>query len=349
MTRWTARSYQAAQLGGWRMGEGMRTQRRLDCYLCGSAGETIYKGLTDRFGITRGTWGFLRCTSPICGLVWLDPTPIEADIGMAYDGYYTHTPARVADGSGLGSRTGLAQIAGMVLRRTRVYRPIADEHDRRLREYLDDIKPGRLLEVGCGNGSRLQKMRDLGWDVVGQDVDPEAVAVARKSGLTVHLGPVATAAFRSESFNAILMAHVIEHVHDPIALLQECRRVLHRGGRLVVFTPNFESYGHRRFRESWLGLDPPRHLHLFTVTTLLATSIPAGLDPVGLWTTEANAFSVCSGSANQKRSDRNRIGSEPELLGTLLARGFQYWASVEFIADPNSGEECVLVAAPSMR
>src|SRR6266508_3305223 len=79
-----------------RMGEGMRTQRRLDCYLCGSAGETIYKGLTDRFGITRGTWGFLRCTSPICGLVLLDPTPIEEDNEMAYDGYYPHTPARVA-------------------------------------------------------------------------------------------------------------------------------------------------------------------------------------------------------------------------------------------------------------
>jgi len=209
------------------------------------------------------------------------------------------------------------------------------------------MKPGRLLDVGCGNGSRLRKMRDLGWDVVGQDVDPEAVAVARGSGLEVHLGPLHSAKFLTGSFDAILMAHVIEHVHDPVALLQECRRVLHPEGRLVAFTPNFESYGHRRLGESWLGLDPPRHLHIFTLTTLRAAAVRSGLDPVGVWTTEANAFSVFSGSVHRKRHGTYLMGGEPEWFETLLARGFQYWASLELLADLNSGEECILVAVPS--
>ncbi len=73
------------------------------------------------------------------------------------------------------------------------------------------------------------------------------------------------------------LTHVIEHVHDPVDLLRECGRVLRPGGRMMVETPNAESSGHRLFGIAWHGLDAPRHLYLFSPTSLLVCAQKAGL------------------------------------------------------------------------
>jgi 2-polyprenyl-3-methyl-5-hydroxy-6-metoxy-1,4-benzoquinol methylase len=57
-------------------------------------------------------------------------------------------------------------------------------------------------------------------------------------------------------FDAITMSHVIEHVPDPLASLDKCRRLLRLGGYLVLSTPNVRSLGHQRFGQSWRGLEP---------------------------------------------------------------------------------------------
>src|SRR5258708_36641931 len=98
-------------------------------------------------------------------------------------------------------------------------------------------------------------MRRLGGDAEGVDVDPLAVENARARGLPVRLGDLAAQRYPADHFDAIYMSHVIEHVHDPVALLSECRRVLKVGGRLVALTPNVESWGHRRFQRAWAPLD----------------------------------------------------------------------------------------------
>src|SRR5207249_6934470 len=94
--------------------------------------------------------------------------------------------------------------------------------------------------------------------------------------VTVHLGPLASHQFASGSFDAIAMSHVIEHVHDPAGLLRECHRILRPGGLLSVVTPNWSSLGHRYFGRSWRGLEPPRHLQLYTLPTLVRELRQAG-------------------------------------------------------------------------
>jgi 2-polyprenyl-3-methyl-5-hydroxy-6-metoxy-1,4-benzoquinol methylase len=135
----------------------------------------------------------------------------------------------------------------------------------------------RLLDVGCGRGDFLDRMRRRGWAVEGLDVDSSALEQARaKHGLKVHMGPIEDLRFPGESFDAITMNHVIEHVHDPVSLLRECLRVLKPGGRLAAVTPNLAGLGHRRFGRNWRGLEPPRHLHLFTRKTLGECAARAG-------------------------------------------------------------------------
>src|SRR5713101_4984405 len=60
------------------------------CYLCGSEGNTIHQNQRDKLFEAPGIWNFKLCSNVDCGLMWLDPMPIEQDIGKAYEKYYTH-------------------------------------------------------------------------------------------------------------------------------------------------------------------------------------------------------------------------------------------------------------------
>lgn len=143
--------------------------------------------------------------------------------------------------------------------------------------WLEASEGGRLLDVGCGNGSFLDKMRQLGWEVAGVEPDGEAVAIARERlGLEIFKGALDEARFPDESFDAITMNHVIEHVPDPIGLLKECYRIMKLNGRLTIIIPNITSFGHNKFGEHWRGLEVPRHLTLFSPAALQTCAESAG-------------------------------------------------------------------------
>jgi 2-polyprenyl-3-methyl-5-hydroxy-6-metoxy-1,4-benzoquinol methylase len=136
--------------------------------------------------------------------------------------------------------------------------------------YLAMAEKGCMLDVGCGEGSVLKLARDLGWNAEGVDFDAQAVDTSRHKGLSVRLGRLADQHYANESFDLVLMSHVIEHVHDPLATFVEIRRVMRSGGTMVITTPNAASWGHRYFDRDWAALDPPRHLQIFTANSLAA-------------------------------------------------------------------------------
>lgn len=136
----------------------------------------------------------------------------------------------------------------------------------------------KLLDVGCGNGTFLQVMKALGWQTVGLEPDPKACEFARSVGLEMVQGSLQDAPFEAESFDAITLNHVIEHLHDPARDLEVCWRLLKPGGTLWITTPNLGSEGHRRYGGDWLHLDSPRHLVLFTLNSLEALIRRVGFD-----------------------------------------------------------------------
>jgi SAM-dependent methyltransferase len=258
-----------------------------NCHLCGATGDPLYTGLQDCVRGVAGSWDLKRCPEPGCGLVWLDPMPREAEIGKAYQAYYTHsaptaqqpTPGRIGR---LTNRLGAAYLQGRYGYQKAVGSPMLrwlylpavalfsvmpgwrDAIDASVC-FLPAPRPGgRLLEVGFGNGGTLLWMRELGWDVVGIEADPVAVENSRMMGLDTRLGGLKAHAFPDASFDAIYASHVLEHVHDPLGLLEECRRILKPGGVVVMLTPNLAGWGHRRFRGDWALLDSPRHIMLFS-------------------------------------------------------------------------------------
>jgi SAM-dependent methyltransferase len=224
-----------------------------DCLLCGGQRWTPLLEAPDRAPGGAGLWfAVVQCLD--CGLCFTNPRPSEASIGQFYPATYAphHLPRR-----GKGAKAGGAP------RLSPWARP------RNVRRWLAWHGQGRLLDFGCGGGSFLQRMHRQGWQVTGVDVSPEAVRRVRDGlGLPALLGTLPHPDLRPESFDVITMWHSLEHVHRPMAVLDEAYRLLAPGGKLVVAVPNIDSLAFRWFGAAWFALDLPRHLTHFAPWSL---------------------------------------------------------------------------------
>jgi CMP-N,N'-diacetyllegionaminic acid synthase len=128
--------------------------------------------------------------------------------------------------------------------------------------FVRTLRPGRMLDVGCGLGFLLSGIPD-GWEKHGVEVSAFAAERAGAYG-TIHHGDLASAAYPTAHFDLVVMHHVIEHVDDPSSVLQEVLRVLKPGGKLILGTPDFDGAMARRFGENYRLLHDPTHVSLFS-------------------------------------------------------------------------------------
>ena len=322
------------------LGAAIRSRAVPRCSLCSARGELLYESQEDRLFGAPGSWSFRKCPNPDCGLLWLDPMPVEPDIGKAYLNYYTHQE-QVAERLGLKDK--LVAVWRRLVVPTVSFISMAGWQRKKLfLMYLQGEQAGRALEVGCGDGTRLARLHEMGWEVWGQDVDPKAVECARgRFGLDARLGPLENCGFPEMFFDRVLLNHVVEHVYDPVALLKTCRSLLKSGGQIVLVTPNSQGTSHRRFGKSWRGLEPPRHIFIYSPKTLAEVAKRAGLRVERSWTTAANAGEVAFASLILR--NKNKPFTLPQkLMRVVDIVLFQYYSSLKNIVDRESGEECVL-------
>ena len=258
-----------------------------NCPVCGGATRTVlHDQLVDNsFRVAPGRWTLHRCLQ--CSSAYLDPRPDRASIGAAYGQYYTHTVSERSAGKAnprglrrlkLSLSNGYARwrygSGRMPSSRWGIWlAPLLGRQQQRMDaefRHLPKPLPGqKLLDVGCGNGDFLASARDAGWDIVGIDPDPKAVAAACDRGLDASVGSIESLDGASQRFDAITLSHVIEHVHDPGALIRSIHRLLKPGGTLYVDTPNIQSRGAAEWGRNWRGLEAPRHLVLFSLDGLV--------------------------------------------------------------------------------
>jgi len=148
---------------------------------------------------------------------------------------------------------------------------------RRAGRVLRGLRSGRLLDVGCGEGSFLHEAKMLGWQVEGSEISNEGCRLAKSRwDIEPFCGEVAQAPWPPASFDVVTLWHVVEHVPDPVSLMQTVAQLTAPGGRIIVACPNRRSYlfnlAYRigRGRPPHLFHPDDRELHLshFTVSSL---------------------------------------------------------------------------------
>lgn len=332
------------------------------CYLCGAQGRFLYQGLEDRLFGAPGQWNVKQCENLDCGLLWLDPMPLESQVAKAYRSYYTHTQTlppwpvlvriylAVRDSHlphKIGTRLGVFPSFYRFFKFLPTIHKRGNTALRRKAIYLPGSTQGaRFLEIGCGSGDLLARMQKKGWQVEGVDFDPVAVEIARSKGLAVYLGDLVSQDYPDNQFDCIYLGHVIEHAHAPLELLKECYRILKPGGVLLILTPNANSFGHKRFRESWRGLEPPRHLFVFSLRNLRRVAAQANFQIMHTSTITTGAFYILSMSKILASSSGSKSVANLQLdLGQIFSGLIHQFAEMALgVILPEAGEEILLIA-----
>jgi len=91
---------------------------------------------------------------------------------------------------------------------------------------------GKILDVGCGTG---YVQDNLGKKSVGMDI---TFGLLRENRNDVVCADAGHLPFRSNMFDTVYSINLLEHVPDPVQVVEECRRVLKKNGTLILITPN---------------------------------------------------------------------------------------------------------------
>lgn len=238
------------------------------CNLCGHPTASPYATVPDLL-LARPdvTATLVQCSR--CGLVYQNPRPTLAEIGQHYPPEYESYTDHVAEKK----RNPLLQWA------------IDYGINKRCRYVTRHKQSGTLLDIGCAAGTFLVGMRNHSenhggtWQLQGVELTADVARIAReRHGLDVFTGTLEEAAHPDNTFDAITLWDVLEHLHDPAASLREIRRILKPGGVLIIRVPNLASWDARLFGDTWAGLDAPRHLYIFSPATLSQTLEKAGFE-----------------------------------------------------------------------
>ena len=315
------------------------------CPICGSHGKIYYKNLKDRLNLyNTGRYTYYRCRNRSCGTLWIYPAPSEADIEFFYHNYYTNIESVCHNA---GSTKPLMPIV-LVLSLLKLVGKMLGFYRRRRSYYLhelDKVRPGKLLEVGCGSGDRLIKLRQLGWDVVGQEVDKNALIKLRENNIDTVEGPLESNNLACNQFDIILLSHVIEHVTDPKKLLSECLQLLKQNGRVVLSTPNFDSMNHFLFKKYWLGIDAPRHFFIFNNKALTSTLSSLGYGQIKATTVSLNTELFAMHSIDILLRKWTYLLSGPRIGKELIPMLLQVAGYIINKITGKFGDECFVIAA----
>jgi len=229
--------------------------------------ETYSLGFDYEYHSTPNEWRGVRCAE--CGTWYLDPRPAEEDFQVIYPADY------VAYGTSDDGNAGRL-----------VFRAKGWIEQRKIRRYARFISgvSGDVLDVGCGDGLLLDGFRRAGFppsELAGVELHPYAAELSRRKGYRVVEGDFERTDLGGERYRLVVMNQLVEHLVDPIAGLRRVHSILRPGGVLFLETPNLDSLNARiASRRTWGGYHYPRHLHLFSPSTIEAALHEAGLELV---------------------------------------------------------------------
>lgn len=179
------------------------------CILCASCNYRVLE-------TGRLVYKLVKCSG--CGLVYITPIPSDKLLREKYDANYCNL------------------LRKHTARSLKIWQE-------RLKKVEAFCGKGRLLDIGCGDGTFLSLAKKSGWEVSGVETSAASCEYIKKSlGVEVYNGQLKNASYPDEYFDVVTFWHSLEHMTDPQANLRSAQRILKKGGLLAVAMPNFDNY-----------------------------------------------------------------------------------------------------------
>lgn len=282
-------------------------QCAIACDVCGGKSQDLIFTGGDRLHGVPGIFNLVRCQD--CGLVFVCPRPTFEEMAKYYpqDEYDLYNKA-----AGLKDRSmeELGRLHGPRKGRIDVYK-----------------RPGRLLDIGFGDGSFLYFMRECGWDVAGVDFNEKMVESLKETGIDARAGQLEDAGYQDGEFDVVTLWGVLEHVQSPRETVAEIARITGDQALLVIYTQNAAAPEARWLGPDWFIYEVPRHLFSFdpaTIAKLLATA--------GFCVSEIvyeTPLYYCQMNWQYFKERRLRLKSDvihnPSLLDRLAVKGLSFY------------------------
>ncbi len=262
---------------------------------------------------------YVRCSD--CDLVFLNPRPLATTVEEFYREDYDEAYGEAEASSDR--------------------EPVFESVARRLGMYRQP--PGRLLDVGCGDGAFLSLCQSAGWTCYGLEMSKKAVARAARRDLTMLSSDWLERAGEHEPFDVITLVNVLQTVTNPASLLRQVSGALTPAGLVVIRETNGAFHLPMRTPARWVGSrsDQAFHLFLYSPEALRSLLKGIGLDTIAIHNSVPSRGPLTSGNPWISRL-KWRIGamafwSCAELLYKVTG-GRMVWApSFELIARRNEG------------
>lgn len=262
------------------------------CPVCGSADFHNVLQATDHT-VSGDSFWIAECAS--CTLRFTQDVPDAQAIAPYYksENYISHSNT----------------AKGLTNRLYHIVRKRTLTHKRKLVQQATGLTQGRLLDMGSGTGAFLQEMKTNGWATTGLEPDADARKVAASLNNVELEDPERLYQLSAGSFDAITLWHVLEHVHDLPATLQQFKKLLTPAGRLIIAVPNYTAAEAAIYKEYWAAYDVPRHLYHFSPRSMQVLMEKHGLKILEYKPMWYDSFYISMLSSRYKNGATNWLAS----------------------------------------
>lgn len=273
------------------------------CLCCGS--QAISKVLDCKdFTVSFNVFEVWACGN--CSFRFTQNIPSVADIGRYYQSsnYISHSDTK----------------EGIVNRLYHLVRNFTLKSKSKLIQNVTGLQNGKLLDIGAGTGAFCHSMIQNGWQVIGLEPDEDARKISTQK-FNLRLQEIENFYhLENNSFDAITLWHVLEHVHELNKYCEQFYKLLKSSGRLVIAVPNYTSHDAEKYGKYWAAYDVPRHLYHFSPKSMEVLLLAHGFEVEMIKPMWFDSFYVSMLSEKYKHGKNNLLSAVMEgLVSNMFA------------------------------
>lgn len=225
----------------------LNTLVTVSCPVCGGGkSKQLFTTKDYVFSCTDDAFAVRKCVD--CGGAYLSPRPAKSSIPVYYPNEFYW--------SWEGEASALTWNSILEMRMEQLQEKA---------KWIDNLQPGRLLDIGAQKGEFLWFMQQRGWEVEGVELED---TVPNPANMPIKYGDFLDMEFEENAYDVITFWAVLEHVYEPALFFEKAARLLRPGGKIVGLVTNINSIQSRVYHAD----DYPRHLTIFSKRSLRVLS-----------------------------------------------------------------------------